>query len=181
MTDNSGQAAAPGWYPDPSGSARQRYFDGEVWTDHFHDEGAAAPMGAPGGGGYAAQSAPQPALDPIGYWKKVVLENYANFSGRARRAEFWWTLLINWAIMVVLAIIGLAVLGDAGVALYLLYALATFIPSLAVGIRRLHDTGKSGWYLLISLIPFVGSIILLVFFASDGERGPNQYGPSPKY
>jgi uncharacterized membrane protein YhaH (DUF805 family) len=182
MTDNPGQAP-PGWYPDPSGSPRQRYFDGEVWTDHYHDESApAAPGGAAytGGGGYMAQGAPQPELNAIGYWKKVMLENYANFSGRARRAEYWWTALINLGIYVVLFGI-FDVIGDAGYVLLGLFYVVILIPSLAVGIRRLHDTNKSGWWLLISLVPFVGSIILIVFLATDGERGPNQYGVSPKY
>ena len=184
MTDNAGQAA-PGWYPDPSGAPRQRYFDGEVWTDHYHDEAPAAgyasqgAQGAPGGyGGYAA---PQPAPSPIDCWKKVLFENYANFSGRARRAEYWWTYLINLVALLVIAGVSVAVLGEAGLVVYVLAALAIVVPQLAVGIRRLHDTGKSGWYLLVAFVPFVGGIILIVFLATDGERGPNQYGPSPKY
>jgi len=180
MTDNSGQAA-PGWYPDPSGAPRQRYFDGEIWTEHYHDDAgvAGSPLGA-AGGGMAMAGATQQALDPIGYWKKVVLENYVNFSGRARRAEYWWTYLINIVILIVLFIIG-GIIGDAGIILPLLFGLAIILPTLGVMVRRLHDTGKSGWYYFISLIPFVGGIILLVFLATDGEKGPNQYGPSPKY
>jgi uncharacterized membrane protein YhaH (DUF805 family) len=181
MTDNPGQAP-PGWYPDPSGSPRQRYFDGEIWTDHYHDESApAAPGGAAyaGGGGYAGGGAAQPALDPVECWKKVVLENYANFSGRARRAEYWWAYLITIGITVVLFILG-AVIGDAGIILPVLFMLGMFIPLLAAGIRRLHDTNKSGWFYLLGFVPF-GGIVLLVFMATDGERGANQYGVSPKY
>ena len=155
-----------------------------MWTDHYHDDAAAAaPMGASagmGGGGYVAQGAPQEALNPVGYWKKVMLENYTNFSGRARRAEYWWAYLINLAVIVVLFIIG-GVIGDAGMVLPLLYILAALLPMVASVVRRLHDTGKSGWYYFISLVPFVGGIILLVFLATDSDRGPNQYGPSPKY
>ena len=130
--------------------------------------------------GAAMGAAAQPALTPIGYWKKVVLENYANFSGRARRAEYWWAYLINIVIMVVLFIVG-AVLGEAGIILPVLFALAIFIPSLSSAVRRLHDTGKSGWFYLVGLIPFVGGIILLVLLAIDGNRGANEYGASPKY
>ena len=181
MTDTPGQTPA-GWYPDPSGAPRQRYFDGAQWTDHYDDGGAAAQTaGAMGGGGYAMQSAAEPARDPIGYWKKVVLENYANFSGRARRAEYWWAYLINIAIAVVLFLLGTVILGDAGVFLPIVFVLGVFIPMLSSLVRRLHDTGKSGWYYFVSLIPLVGGIILLVFLATDGERGANQYGPSPKY
>lgn len=162
---------------------RQRYFDGEVWTEHYHDEPAAMP-GAPmaAAGGYApGYAAAQPALSPIEYWKKVMFENYANFSGRARRAEFWWAYLINIAIIIVVAVISIGVLGDAGVVLYVLVVLATVIPQIAALVRRLHDTGKSGWYYFIALIPLVGGIIVIVALATDSVRGPNQYGPSPKY
>ena len=65
--------------------------------------------------------------------------------------------------------------------LTLIYGLAVLLPGIAVGIRRLHDTGKSGWWLLIALIPLVGIIVLIVFWATDGQPGPNQYGPSEKY
>lgn len=70
-------------------------------------------------------------------------------------------------------------IGDAGV-LQSLYALAVLIPSLAVGVRRLHDTGRNGWWLLIGLIPLIGAIVLLVFFFQDSQPGNNEYGPSPK-
>lgn len=181
MTDNPGQTPA-GWYPDPSGAPRQRYFDGELWTDDYHDASAAvgASGGVTGAGGYAVHGGGQAeTLDPVGYWKKVMLENYANFEGRARRAEYWWTYLINVAIMIVLVILGL-IIGNAGIVLPLLFGLAIVIPTIAVAVRRLHDTGKSGWFYLISLIPF-GGIVLIVFMATDGDRGSNQYGTSPKY
>jgi uncharacterized membrane protein YhaH (DUF805 family) len=111
-------------------------------------------------------------------WYLAVLKNYAGFSGRARRTEYWMFFLVNLVIAVVLDILGLyarffTIIG-------LLYGLAVLIPSLAVGVRRLHDTGRSGWWLLIGLIPVIGTIILLVFFATDGEPGDNQYGPNPK-
>ena len=129
-----------------------------------------------GGGG----GTPQPMANPlIGYWKKVVLENYANFTGRARRAEFWWYALANFIVSVVLNLLQAA--ASIFVVLVVIYGLAVLIPGIAVGIRRLHDTGKTGWWLLIVLIPLVGIIVLIVFFATDGQPGPNQYGPSEKY
>lgn len=112
-------------------------------------------------------------------------KKYADFNGRARRTEFWMFTLFNalvllvfvilmalsinmeWALMIVLVIMGL-------------YALFTFIPSLAIIVRRLHDTGKSGWFYLISFIPYIGGLILLVFMVQDSESVSNKWGPNPK-
>jgi len=123
----------------------------------------------------------------ISWWKKVVLENYANFKGRARRAEYWYFALGTTIILFVFYIIGFAgaavdssVLMALGFGLYGITALATLIPSLAVAVRRLHDINKSGWYYLIGLIPLVGGIILLVWFFTDGNRSSNDYGEDPK-
>jgi uncharacterized membrane protein YhaH (DUF805 family) len=110
----------------------------------------------------------------IGNWKLVVLERYAKFDGRAGREEFWFFVLANIAVYIALLI--LAQISSIFIILYFLYWFATIVPSIAVGIRRLHDTDKSGWLLLISLVPFIGGIILLVFFAIAGTEGPNQYG-----
>jgi uncharacterized membrane protein YhaH (DUF805 family) len=130
------------------------------------------------GGGYGAA---QPALpNPlVNYWKRAVLENYANFEGRARRAELWWFVLANFLIGLVFNV--LIAIASIFWVLYIIFELAILIPGIAVGIRRLHDTDKSGWWLLIGLIPLVGAIVLIVFFATDGTRAPNQWGPSPKY
>jgi uncharacterized membrane protein YhaH (DUF805 family) len=114
----------------------------------------------------------------IDAWKKVVLEKYAVFGGRARRAEYWWYILAQIIIFAALAVL-MGVSSVFGV-LYVVYAIATFIPSLAVAIRRLHDTSRSGWWLLISFVPFVGGIILIVLLALDSTPGPNEYGPSEK-
>lgn len=113
----------------------------------------------------------------INAYKSAILENYANFSGRLSVPGYWWFFLANFIIGVVLQIL----LAISGVFLIFLaaYGLATLIPSIAAGIRRLHDTGKSGWFLLIALIPFVGTIVLIVFLASKGDQGSNQYGPPP--
>ncbi|MGN6438980.1 MAG: DUF805 domain-containing protein [Agriterribacter sp.] len=123
----------------------------------------------------------------FGWWKKVVFENYANFNGRARRAEYWYAALANFIILMplyVIGLIGLAMdyptIGMLGIGLYVVVALGTFIPSLAVGVRRLHDLGKSGWNYLIVLIPLVGPIIVLVWFFTEGNRFANEYGEDPK-
>lgn len=137
------------------------------------------PPGPPGGGGYGGVEQPQLPNPLISYWKKVVLENYANFEGRARRAEFWWMVLANIIIGIVFNI--LIAISSVFWVLDIIYILAVFIPYLAVGVRRLHDTNKSGWWLLIGLIPLVGAIVLIVFFATEGTRETNQWGPSPKW
>ena len=116
----------------------------------------------------------------VDYWKTVVLERYATFEGRARRAEFWWFWLANVIVFVVLAILAAAVSNIIWV-LYALYGLAMIIPSIAVAIRRLHDTGKTGWLLLLGFVPIVGPIVLLVFYLLDSTPGTNQYGTSEKY
>ncbi|MEU3671568.1 MULTISPECIES: DUF805 domain-containing protein [Streptomyces] len=107
-----------------------------------------------------------------------VLKKYADFSGRARRQEYWMYTLFQIAAIIVVSILD-AVIGTAPW-LYVLFALGTFLPSLAVAVRRLHDLGKSGWWLLISLVPLVGGIWLLVLLATAGEQQPNQYGQNPK-
>ncbi len=118
-------------------------------------------------------------MNPVDAWKLVVLERYAKFDGRARREEFWWFTLATVIIAFVLGV--LSAVSHVFWILYLIYAVAVFIPSLAVGVRRLHDTNRSGWWLLIDFIPFIGAIVLLIFFCSDSTPGPNNYGASEKY
>jgi uncharacterized membrane protein YhaH (DUF805 family) len=117
-------------------------------------------------------------------WYLTVLKKYAVFGGRARRREYWFFVLFSVIISIVLGIIdGLTGSFNPTVGLGLLsgiYSLAILIPSLAVGVRRLHDTGKRGWWLLLALIPLVGAIVLLVFMCQDSNPGQNQYGPNPK-
>ena len=109
---------------------------------------------------------------------RTVLNKYTDFSGRARRSEYWfWTLAIGLTYIV--AFILIAIAKPLVIVLILAY-LAAIVPSLAVSVRRLHDTGRSGWFLLIGLIPFVGGIILLVMMVGDSSPGDNQYGPNPK-
>jgi uncharacterized membrane protein YhaH (DUF805 family) len=113
----------------------------------------------------------------VNWWKVVVLQRYAQFVGRAGRAEFWWFFLATFIVSAVLNIFGRA--SVVFVVLGVIYSLAVLIPSIAVGVRRLHDTGRSGWWILIGLIPLVGFIVLIVFWASQPNPGPNQYGPPP--
>ena len=117
-------------------------------------------------------------------WYLEVLRKYAVFRGRARRKEYWYFLLFNIIITIVLGAID-AVTGsfsaEGGVGLLGgIYALAILIPAVAVTVRRLHDTDHSGWWLLIGLIPLIGAVVLFVFTVQDSNAGENQYGPSPK-
>lgn len=130
---------------------------------------------------------PNTNLSMIGWWKKVVIENYANFNGRARRAEYWFFSLGSFLMLIAFYFIGIVgafsqsmVLTVAGIGFYLLLSLGLLVPSIAVAVRRLHDLNKSGWYYLIGLIPLVGPIILLVWFFTDGDRFANKYGEDPK-
>lgn len=117
-------------------------------------------------------------------WYLMVLKKYTDFNGRSRRKEYWMFTLIN-------VIIGYACMGidyAAGITidplpygyLYIAYMLITFIPTLAVAVRRLHDVEKSGWFLLIGLIPLIGAIWLLILFCKEGTLGSNEYGVNPK-
>jgi len=103
------------------------------------------------------------------------LRKYAVFSGRAGRKEYWMYVLVHAAILIILYIVGLVIDTQA---LYYLYAFATLVPGVAAATRRLHDTGRSGWWQLIGLVPLVGAIIFIVFAAQKSMAGPNKYGPS---
>ncbi|RKX66503.1 DUF805 domain-containing protein [candidate division TA06 bacterium] len=117
------------------------------------------------------------------YWYLKVLRQYADFSGRASRREYWMFVLINTIILIILEFIDfkMGTLSNGIEVGFLsgIYSLAVFIPSLAVSIRRLHDVGKSGWFLLISLIPVIGSIWLLILYIKDSAPGNNVFGPNP--
>jgi uncharacterized membrane protein YhaH (DUF805 family) len=141
-------------------------------------------------------------------WMLMPLKRYAEFSGRSRRKEYWmyflFLIIVGFVLGLIEGVMGLqqTVAGIYG-PLSLLFALATFIPSLAVGIRRLHDTERSGWWILLPILPYALSIamlfsgnlpmagifgfvalglaiVLLVFMVLDGTKGPNKYGPDPK-
>ena len=117
-------------------------------------------------------------------WYLIVLKKYAVFSGRAQRSEYWYFVLFNFLIAVFLSVVGLVlatiVPSLEGGWLVLLYSLAMFLPSLGVTVRRLHDTGRSGWWLLVGLVPFVGVFVIFYFMLCDSEAGDNRFGPNPK-
>ena len=108
----------------------------------------------------------------------ATLKKYADFSGRARRTEYWLFVLFSMVIAMVLGVVDY-VLGSPGI-VGLLFALAILIPSIAVAVRRLHDTDRSGWWLPIAFFPIVGTIVLLVFLLLDSNSGENRFGSSPK-
>jgi uncharacterized membrane protein YhaH (DUF805 family) len=125
---------------------------------------------------------------------KAVYGKYATFSGRARRPEYWW-----WALYMVLSGIGIAIIesslglgmghmgmgggamsaGYEGGPMSGLWAIANLLPGIGVAVRRLHDTDRSGWWLLIALIPLIGALVLLYFMVSEGTRGDNRFGAEP--
>lgn len=126
-------------------------------------------------------------------WMLMPYRRYADFSGRSRRKEYWMFTLLSVIVSIVL--VGLlfggmsasetgepqmGVLGYLGAGLLGIFVLASFIPSLAVQVRRFHDQDKSGWFILLGFIPYVGGIIALVFMCLEGTRGPNRFGPDPK-
>jgi len=107
---------------------------------------------------------------------------YVSFEGRAARPEYWWWVLFVVLAGVILRIVGALVLGvdsGGGSVLSGLFYLAVFLPGLAVAARRLHDTDRTGWWLLLALIPVIGSLVLLYFMVQPGTNGPNQYGTAP--
>jgi uncharacterized membrane protein YhaH (DUF805 family) len=125
-----------------------------------------------------------------------VLTRYATFTGRARRSEYWIFTLVSAAIALALAVVDALVFGTGSVTalsgggsvsaavsigvLSTIYSLAVLLPGLAVTVRRLHDTDRSGWWVLVALVPFVGGIVLLVLLVLEGTRGPNLHGADPK-
>jgi uncharacterized membrane protein YhaH (DUF805 family) len=125
---------------------------------------------------------------------KSVYSKYVTFSGRAARSEYWWYTLFSFIVSIVIMFVesalglgqGAVSSGDGGFSaaysggiLSILWSLGNLLPAIAVGVRRLHDTDRSGWWLLIALIPLIGLIVLLVFFCSKGTTGPNRFGGDP--
>lgn len=107
------------------------------------------------------------------------LSNYASFSGRASRSEYWYFVLFSILLNFVVSFVVGMVSDMAGILANLLIAFGLLLPSLAVGVRRLHDIGRSGWWLLIGLVPLVGPILLLVWACTRGEPQPNRFGANP--
>ena len=117
------------------------------------------------------------------HWYLEVLRKYAVFDGRARRQEYWMFVLISTLLPILAMILAGALgmpMGNGATVLFAVYYVTMLLPSIAVWVRRLHDTGRSGWWVLASFIPLIGTIALLVFSLQDGESGTNQYGPNPK-
>lgn len=126
-----------------------------------------------------------------------MFKKYAQFNGRSRRSEYWLASVMNMIIVMAFDFImfipmmiditnngvpsGLTagIMGIFGLLIFA-YAMAILVPSLAMSVRRLHDTGRSGWFLLLNLIPYIGGIIIFVFSVLDSQPGANQYGPNPK-
>ena len=134
------------------------------------------------------------------WWRTTLTEHYADFTGRAQRSEFWYFQLVNFILAAAFLLFfflggallyGIAGDGSAGLnafpvvllvayGLYILFALAIMVPQIAVGVRRLHDTGRSGWYMLLYFIPLIGPILLIVWWATESQPGSNRWGPNPK-
>lgn len=117
------------------------------------------------------------------YFLNVIKKHYADFQGRASRSEYWYftlfNILIGIAVSVVVGILG-NIIGSAASLLSAVYSLGLLVPGVCLAIRRMHDTGKSGWWLLLGLVPIVGFIIVIVLLVMDSEADRNQYGPNPK-
>lgn len=117
-------------------------------------------------------------------WWLSAMKKYVVFSGRARRAEYWmfylFTIIFGFVAIILDNVLGLASEETGYGTIYLLFSLAIVLPSLSVTVRRLHDVGKSGWWIFINLIPFVGSIWLFILTVTDSQPFENQYGVNPK-
>lgn len=116
-------------------------------------------------------------------WYLKAMRQYADFSGRARRKEYWMYVLFYMIFVLGAGALGFMIGGENSILFLALYAgaaLIHLIPTLAVAVRRLHDTGRSGWFYLIGFIPLIGAIMLLIWFCSDSQPGPNKWGPNPK-
>lgn len=112
-------------------------------------------------------------------WYISVLKQYAVFSGRARRTEYWMFVLCNVIVMLLLSMVDKLIGGDKEL-ISSIYSLAVLLPSSAVAARRLHDTDRSGWWLLLGLIPIIGTLVLIYFMVCNGQQGPNRFGDDPK-
>lgn len=179
-----------GWYDDPEGAARLRYWNGSAWTDEFRDlpappppppsdlpppgspppHGApfGVPAGAPGAGGPGAVVGWPAPTRTFPEAIRVCLTKYVDPKGRASRSEYWYFQLFT-------LLLG-AVAGAFSEALGSVANIAMFLPTIAAGARRMHDVGRSGWFQAWFLLPVIGWIVVIVQLASAGEQGPNRYG-----
>lgn len=120
-----------------------------------------------------------PALSLWGYFVRCFTTHYFNFQGRARRAEYWGFGLFMALIAIALGILAATVIGDFGYVFVGLFVLATIIPSISLSVRRIHDIGLSGWFVLVNFVPYVGSIVMLVFSLLPSQARVNKWGPIP--
>jgi uncharacterized membrane protein YhaH (DUF805 family) len=114
----------------------------------------------------------------MNWYLDAIRNKYATFDGRARRTEYWMFFLFYFLIALAIGFVEAFI--HLGGILSILFVLGMLVPSLAVTVRRLHDTTRSGWWILIALIPAIGTIILLIFMVLDSTPGDNEYGPNPK-
>ena len=109
----------------------------------------------------------------IDAYRRAIVENYANFSGRDNRPDFWWFVLANFSLSILISIVATAisvpVIGT-------VYSLAVLVPGVAAAVRRLHHTDRTGWWLLLLLIPIIGAVVVIVFLATPGHTTSNRYG-----
>ena len=156
----------------------------QSWVDALPPTRQAPPPMHDGASAYGAGDQASGAYDHPTQFVDVirtVFSRYVLFQGRARRSEYWYWVLFIVLGSIALAFVDGAVFGfemDDVAVLGPLFSLGTFLPSLAVGVRRAHDTGRSGWWLLLALIPIIGTVILIIWFAQRGEEGPNRFGPA---
>ena len=170
--------ATPVSQPSPEAAAPQfRSSEADYGHQASWQQAQSAPASVSTPASAPKDSCKRPVDMSFGEAISSVFSKYATFTGRARRKEYWYFFLFNLMIsigtLIVDVLIGLSIFST-------LWSLAILIPSLALNFRRLHDTGRSGWYILFALIPLVGSILLLVWFCMDSEPGSNKYGSNPK-
>lgn len=117
-------------------------------------------------------------------WYVEVLKKYTVFEGRASRSEFWYFTLVNMIVFLICGILDQVLFSELNALVTpvftSIYFLAILLPAIGVHIRRLHDTGRTGWWLLLNFIPFIGFIVLFIFYVTDSDPGLNKYGPNPK-
>lgn len=194
------------WYPDPSGRHQYRYFDGTDWTAHVANNGATArdelalaeppppPHQRPAGSAIQRSNesaSPAPASAPTrsaaatgprprGMVATVAycFDHATDFRGRAPRAEYWWFALFRFLVLLIATNVGVRVGGETGAyQLALIVVIVLLVPYLAVSVRRLHDQGLTGWFMLLELVPFVGSLLLIALMARRSDPTVNRFGP----
>ena len=185
--DAISSAIGPSWQPDPSRRHAWRWWDGAQWSDAVSDSGVQSTDPLPSNVLYPVPVPSYGAGGPVGQPRLVAfpeavrrgLRQYASFSGRATRAEYWWFALFVIGVVLGVLMMELLVAGQDAVAFVTgAVFVVLWIPSLAASVRRLHDTGRSGWWVLLSYVPFA-SIVVFVFHLMPSEPFENRWGPPP--